>query len=609
MNAGYNKSKRSLLKAGPVDELKTRKYHTYYLLAALFFISALYFFLIGNYVFFYQENRMLFVFSCDYLKQFTSKPGGLLEYAGNFLSQGYFSNLYGSFILTVVLILNTNVFLGIYKKLSSERIFIPLFAVLTGCILILMQTNINFLIHNNLGILAAGLYFYITVSFQTKVFRISTLAFFPLFFWLTGAYAWIYVGMQIVYNISRKEVIYPVCLLVITGFSLLVFKEIIFLQPWHDLLYYPIPLGGYFSNPLVLWLFLLYFVLYPMLVMLTGSIKKRKSYLRLLSAWSIVVTLLLTVVVMSKIYNRDIVNMFRLEKMFFARDWDGVIKQQEILRSRNPVAEYYYNTALSEKDILCDRLFFAPQDFGPGSISIPWNSQISMRKLFRGAYFYYAAGLINEAHRWAFESMVTEGYHPENIKLLIKTDLINGHYKTAEKHIAVLSKTFHYRDFAKKYEEMVKNPELISSDPELGEKTELKPKDDFIIRIRNPEMNLTSLMQSNPGNRRAYEYYLAWLMLAKDFKGIGDEIRRLDRMNYDKIPRHIEEAAILLKAQTGPSTGSDSLAISTETQSRFSRYLSFVVYSDRTKSPAGTGIQNEFGNTFWYYLDFLKQQY
>lgn len=67
-------------------------------------------------MFFYQENLSLFVFSGEYLQQFTIKPGGLLEYAGNFFIQGYFSYLYGSVILSLVFTLLAIIFLKINKR-------------------------------------------------------------------------------------------------------------------------------------------------------------------------------------------------------------------------------------------------------------------------------------------------------------------------------------------------------------------------------------------------------------------------------------------------------------------------------------------------------------
>ena len=584
------------------DEIKVREWNKYVLLASVFILSGLYFFLFGNFVFFFQENQSLFVFSLDYLKQYSSKPGGLLEYAGNFISQGYFNNLYGTLVLTAAFTSITFVFLKINKRLSADTAFSYLFAALASCFLILMQTNINYLIHNNLGFLSTGLYFLFSVSSDKRISRISAIAFFPLFFYLTGAFAWIYLGMFVIYNLLRKKLVYTGCLLVIGGLSLMFFKGIIFLQPWSDLLYYPLPLKGFFSNPVILWMLFLFFILYPALLKFAGLINIKKKFSWTVSISSILLPVSLTTFLLSINYNKDVADLFKIEKMFFARDWDGVMRQQEKSQSENPVAQYYYNIALSEKGMLCDRLFFAPQDYGTGSISIPWNSQIPINKLFRGAYFYYSIGLINEAHRWAFESMVIQGYRPENIKLLIKTDLINGHFKVAEKYLTVLKKTLLFRKWAKKYEAMVVNPEMISSDPELGEKTKLKPQEDFIIRIRNPEKNITSLLKSTPGNRKAFEYRMAWLMLGKNIEGIANEINALSEMKYSKIPRHIEEA-ILIIANLGTLPGLNTLRISNETVSRFSEYVSARMNLDRAGSPGGSGIKKELRNTFWYYLD------
>jgi hypothetical protein len=603
MNKILNKNNQSEQQTTIKDEIKVWKCDKYYLPASIFILSGLYFYLFGNYIFFYQENFSLFVFSCDYLEQFASKPGGLLEYAGNFLSQFYFSAICGALILAVLFTSVAIIFYKINRKLSADRPFSLLFPALTSCILILAQTNINYLIHNNLGFLLTGLFFLFSISAEKKGLHILILALFPLFYYLTGAFAWIFLGMFILYNLFRKKVIYPVCLLVIAGLSLLLFKNVIFLQPWSDLLYYPLPLKGYFNNPMVLWFLFLFFVFYPFLLSITRLINIQDKHKRTFPIFAVILPILLTILILYGTYNKGVVDLFKLEEMFIAKDWNGVIKEQEKSQSRNPVAQYYYNVALSENGMLCDRLFFAPQDYGSKAISIAWNSQIPMNKMFRGVYFYYSIGLINEAHRWAFESMVIQGYRPENIKLLIKTDLINGHYKVAEKYISVLKKTLHYRSLAKRYEAMLLNPELIKSDPELGEKIRLKPQDDFIITIRNPQKNIASLLQSNPGNKKAFEYNMAWLMLEKNIVGVVDEMYKLTDLGYSKIPRHVEEAAIIFKSNAGLLPELNTLKISNETESRFSEYLSTMKYVNRKKTPVGSGIKKELKNTYWYYLD------
>lgn len=571
---------------------------------SVFILSFICFYFFFSYIFFYQENQTLFIFSCDYFSQFVSKPGGLLEYAGNFIAQGYFSKLYGALIIAALFTLIAMVYHKIASSIIKEWSMPLLLAVLVSSFLVLIQTNINYLTHNNLGFLLTGMYFLYTIISDQKSNRILVLVLYPIFYYLTGAYALVYLGMYICYRLFRKEFPDLLIMVAIAGLSLLVFKSFISLQPWHDLFYYPLPSKDYFIHPWLLWLFILFFLIYPALLYYARSIKLRNEFTLVFPLVSGGIVILLTVFMLSRIYSRENVTLFNIEKLFFAADWNGVIRLQEKYQLRNPVAQYYYNIALSEKGLLCERMFFAPQDYGTMSISIPWNSQISITKMFRGVYFYYSIGLINEAHRWAFESMVIQGFHPENIKLLIKTNLINGHYKIAAKYIHILKKTLHYRRLAEKYEKMLSDPDLIKADPELGLKIKLKPNDDFAIRIRNPKMNIISLSESNPYNRKAFEYKMAWKMLEKNVEDVVGDLGSLADLNYSRIPRHIEEALLIYRVIYGQFSDLNLIPVSIETEARFSRYRTTVVPLAGKKSPAEMSIPRELRNTYWYYLDY-----
>lgn len=593
------KSEQKITKEG----IKTGQYDILLLFVVLFVFSGLYFYLFGNFIFFYQENLSLFIFSGEYLHQFALKPGGLLEYAGNFLTQGYFNNTYGSFVLALFITILAIIFLKINKRLSPDRPNSLFIAVLPSCFLILMQTNFNWLMLNYLGSLMAAFFFLFSVSSNKKSRSFLTITLFPLFFYFAGGYAWVYLGMFILYCTVNRKFIYSIYLLIIATISLVIFKEVLFLQPYSQLLRYPLPLKEYIDSPVYLYLLFGFMVFYPILLKAFHLIKIKNEYENTLSTYSVLLIFSLTIFVQSRLYNPKTMDFFKLEKLFTEQDWNGVIKFQETTQSSNLVAQYYYNIALSEKDILCDRMFFSRQDFGTKTIMIPWDAGTNIRQIFRGVYFFYTIGLINEAHRWAFESMVVQGYVPENIKLLIKTDLINGHYKMAEKYINILKKTLHYRSWAKKYETMLYHPELIQSDPELGEKIKLQPKTDFPIRIKNPQANVMLLFQANPENKKAFEYKLAWFMLEKNVGGIVNEINKMKGMGYTRIPKHIEEAVLFSDANIGPLPDLGGLKISPETESRFSQYETSLMYIDRNKSLGSSEIQKSLRNTFWYYLD------
>jgi hypothetical protein len=287
------------------------------------------------------------------------------------------------------------------------------------------------------------------------------------------------------------------------------------------------------------------------------------------------------------------------DKLVYDQKWDEVIRQQEKLQSSNIVEQYYYNLALSEKGELCSRMFFGLQSNGAMALTLERNDEQS----FRAMYFYYTVGLTCEAHHLAYELMVQHGYRPENIKMLIKTELINGNFKIAERYIGVLKKTLHYKNWAKKYEKMLFKPEQVNSDPELGGKIRLLPKNDFLA-VTDNFGNLDRLVNENPGNRIAFEYRIARMLLEKDLMEVGAEVKDLKGLGYVHIPRHIEEAIVSLVNITSKFPEMGGLLISNDTDHRFIKYFSDLKPFRGDRNLVEKGIKKADKNTFWYYLQY-----
>jgi hypothetical protein len=285
--------------------------------------------------------------------------------------------------------------------------------------------------------------------------------------------------------------------------------------------------------------------------------------------------------------------------MAYNRDWDGMIRQQERVQSANIVDQYYYNLALAEKGELCSRMFFGRQSSGSMSLTLKRDDEQS----FRSMYFYYTVGLTAEAHHLAYEQLVQHGYRPETVKMLIKTELISGNFKIAARYINVLKKTLHYRTWVEKFEKMLFKPELVNSDPELGEKVKLVPKNDFFI-YTDDFRNIEILLLGNPDNRIAFEYKIAKLLLEKDLMAVGSEIKNLKGLGYSHIPRHMEEAVVSLVNITGEFPDLGGLSISKETEQRFFRYFSDLKAFKGNRGLIEKGISKADKNTFWYYLQF-----
>ncbi|NQU54697.1 MAG: hypothetical protein HQ522_19415 [Bacteroidetes bacterium] len=574
----------------------------YYLLAFFFVLTFGYFHWVADYLLFFQEKQSLFVFSSEYFHEFLSKPGGLLELAGKFLTQFYLNTVIGSFILATTLTLTGTIFFKISKRLFIFKSGSLLFMLIPSCLLLMMQTHYYHKMEYNLGFLLVLLYFLLSILPGKKYNRYFALTLFPLFYYLAGAYSWIFLVMYIFYNLSfekeRQQYSFSVFLLSTALVSFVVFKEVLFLQSVDQLIQYPLPFVDDSKHRITFYLLTCYIALYPLAGKIIFSIRLKRVNTRFVALTSAFFIFSITIFSLYKAYNPQTARALQLEKLVFEENWAQVIELHENYPSKNLIGQYCYNIALSETDQLCDRLLYGRQDFSANSLILPWSNEY----LRWGAYFFYSVGLINEAHRWAYEEMVVYGYRPQNIKLLAKTNLINGNYQMAKKYIDILKKTINYNDWAKEYEKLLNLPKRIASYPELGEKIKILPKEDFFIEIDNPQNNITLLLKANPNNRKAFEYEMSWLLLTKNVGAVVTNIKKMKELGYTRIPLHVEEAALAYLNSTGELPYLGGLTISHETQTRFGEYVSTFKSIRQNSSSDKEKMRENFGNTYWYYF-------
>jgi hypothetical protein len=151
---------------------------------------------------------------------------------------------------------------------------------------------------------------------------------------------------------------------------------------------------------------------------------------------------------------------------------------------------------------------------------------------------------------------------------------------------------------------MANNPDLIPSHPELGAKRKLLPKNNFFIQFNEPQNNLPLILENQPDNRKAIEYYLAGLLLTKKVEITVSNIVNMKQSGYTRLPRHIEEAVMIYYNSKGIFPDLGGLAVSNETQTRFGKYFGAYVSARKNPATLKEKMQKDFGDTFWYYFHF-----
>ncbi len=426
----------------------------------------------------------------------------------------------------------------------------------------------------------------------------------PVIYYLIGGYSWIYLVVYLVYILlyekDKKKYFYGLLLLCTALFSLIIFKEVLFSQPYDQLIRYPLPSIKVIRYRIFFFIavgYIIFFSCWGKIIFL-NSVKWLNK--KVVSGVFSLLILFVAIVGVVELYNPQTQRVLKMEKWVYDEKWEEAIAFHENFPSLNLIGQYFYNIALSETDQLCERLFRGRQDFGTKALMLPWSNEY----INWGGYFFYTIGLINEAHRWAYEEMVVYGFRPQNVKLLAKTSLINGNYERAEKYLHMLGKTLYYRQWANEYEKLVTDTTLFPSHPELGGKRDLMPRSNFFIRINSPQENIPLLLNANPQNKKAYEYLMAWFLLSRNVTAIIDNISNLKNLNYIKIPRHIEEAILAYYDSTGEMPELYGLTINQKTVENFKQYVSAYKSYRNAPSLLKNKLKERFGDTFWYYFHF-----
>jgi len=571
----------------------------------LFIISLTYFAGFTRYIFFCQEKSSLFLFSIDFLLEHIERPGGFLYYSGKFFTSFFYVEILGSVFISLIILFTVYITALIGKTILGKQVYI--IPIIQGALLILLHTHYYYAVFNTLGILFQVVLFYYTIHFLKDRWKFLPVVLFPGWYFLTGGFAWIFLIQLSSFFILKRKKGWLLKLLTMFSLSLLFFivsKEYLFYEPIKKLLLFPFSYQDIGKQTDLFYLLIFLNAGLPLFfeIKVRVSTKNRNKKIFWIFLSPFVIIVILTALLVIRFDTKNI-HYFHVEKLFYKNEYNKIINYNSRHPSTNRLTLFLNNIALTETGKLTERLFNFPQS--PDGKTLFLKYEIINEILKRGGYFYYTIGMVNEAHRWAYEYMVLRGYTPEGLKMLIKTELINGNHKMAEKYVSLLKQTIFYREETKNFEKFLYNDKIINADPELGQKKQLKPQNDFFAISENPIFNITTIVNADSVNVPALEYYFAWLLLQKDIKSVVEFLPLLEKAGYHHIPKHIEEAAIAFKLlESGKFPELDYLQISDITEKRFRLFYQILHQNINNTQHAERMLQRNFSDTFWYYLFF-----
>ena len=437
----------------------------------------------------YQEQYQLFLFDNNYVWEIVEHPGGIADLLGRFCTQFFLFAWAGSLIIALLLsaiqLLTLRLLTSHLSPLTSHPspLTSHLFYGLTfvpSFLLWLFLLDENALLGGVWAVLftllvAWGI-FKLTRGWMRYILLIAAI---PILYFLVG----------------------PVCFPIPVD------------SLWHGIHYYRYPT----AFPWLLWgAALSVFVFWGMVYL----IHRRQQHFSHLSLLTSSLSFALVAVGMGFLVFKNA--NFKAEKVmqydFMARhqQWNRILQTVNEEKPNNQIGVTVQNLALAMNGMLLDHMFNYNQN---GIAGLLPDVQTDATSPLPTAEAFYQLGMINVAQRTVFEAqeaILDFQKSARCYKRLAETNLINGNYEVARKYLSALQKTLFYRGWANETMLLLGDEEAIARHPEYGRLRQWAYKEDYYFSDHvTPEM-LESLYFSNPDNRMAYQYLLAYYILTGD---------------------------------------------------------------------------------------------
>lgn len=191
--------------------------------------------------------------------------------------------------------------------------------------------------------------------------------------------------------------------------------------------------------------------------------------------------------------------------------WDRILEDAGRMNLSNFMLMNYVNLALSHTGSLLSHFGDYYQQ-SPQALCI--ESDLTQGNLNLLSMIHYQTGNIADAQCMAFQSNQT-GMNGFALQMLVRTNIIYGYYKVAEKYISLLDKTLFYKQWAESQRKYLYADRTVNADAEYGMTRKSLPKKDYFVVYKGFFPDLEWILEANPYNKPAAEYATVFVLLAK----------------------------------------------------------------------------------------------
>lgn len=228
-----------------------------------------------------------------------------------------------------------------------------------------------------------------------------------------------------------------------------------------------------------------------------------------------------------------------------------------------------------------------------------------------GKQLYFNYGLLNYCYRWCMEQSVEYGFSVETLKYLVRTSLLSGNWNVAEKYIRQLESTMFHRKWAAGQRKYLNNMELIAGSEEYRDVVPLICK---VNRLDSDNGSIELFLQRYFRTDRMPDATpefddaaMLWVMQTQDIPSFWAQlINWINTHPSADIPHHCQEAAILYgNLENNPIIS--RLPFDSEVTKSYEAFRQYTsTHPVRNPAEMSYAYSRKFGNTFYYYYYFIR---
>ncbi len=585
-------------------------------------------------------NAHPFITGWPFLMNSLGLPGGFIEYASGFLSQGFYYSWLGTVIIVVSALC--------LCELSRWHLAAAGYARAT--VLASVPAILIFLIYSrykhplpacltvSLGLLCS-LVFEVLPLRRLVIRAVVYCLMAALIFWLSGAGGLlVFLLMTVIYGIFVHREFKLTILALPASFAIIWgLAQCFFLIPPQKafLILTPVsPAVNIGMNTFLRILIVLLYVFVPLSVLLmfigkmvfskTGQISKKRSkpsrkkkkhniagQKKLSLAIfrkpaAIAAPIVLMAVGLYFSYDQMSKPFVQTNDYAIRKQWDKVLELARSLPKGK--SNVYFNhdiiRALYHTGKLPYDLFRFPQT--PHGLLLTHEKKESYLTQLKLCDIFMELGLVNMAERLASEVLAIKGHFGIVIEKLAWINIIKGQTGTARIYLNALKKDLIYRGAAEKLLIALDNgfaPDQAAYFDRI--RSYMHEKGPVGTGKKPVDQMLTGLLLHNPKNKMAFEYLMACYLLTGRADRIVANMERLKELGYQEIPTLYEEAILIYFGSQGQKVDLNKFNIKRDT---FERYAKFVQLRNAMQPQNRQAILNrlivEFGSSYFFYFTF-----